>query len=107
MKRRALLPISFLACVALSPLGIRAQQAAGSTTFQDAAGNTVTVTSRHPVPAQEDLHAEFAALDANSDGSVSPAEARADKYLARSFRLLDTDHDARLRFEELRDWLDD
>ena len=107
MKRRSLLPISFLASVALSPIGAHAQQATGATTFQDAAGNTVTVTSHHAAPAQEDLHAEFAALDSNGDGGVSPREARADKYLARSFRLLDSDHDGRLRFDELREWLDD
>jgi len=107
MKRRSLLPISFLASVAFSPIGAHAQQTTGTTTFRDAAGNPVTVTSHHAAPAQEDLHAEFAALDTNGDGSVSPREARADKYLARSFQLLDTDRDGRLRFEELRKWLDD
>ena len=74
MKRRSLLPISFLASVALSPIGAHAQQATGATTFQDAAGNTVTVTSRHVAPAQEDLHAEFAALDSDGDGGLSTDE---------------------------------
>lgn len=81
MKRRSLLPISFLASFAFSSIGAHAQQTTGATTFRDAAGNPMTVTSRHAAPAQEDLHAEFAALDTNGDG--------------------------RLRFEELREWLDD
>lgn len=74
---------------------------------RDAVGNPVTVVSRPPVPAQEDLQAEFAALDTNRDGAVSRPEARVDKYLVRAFAVLDTNRDRRLQFEELRRWLDE
>jgi Ca2+-binding EF-hand superfamily protein len=59
------------------------------------------------MPAQEDLQAEFAAFDTNGDAGISPGEARADKYLARSFRMLDINRDGRLQFEEVREWLDE
>jgi hypothetical protein len=75
--------------------------------IRDAAGNPVIVVSRPPVPMQEDLQAEFAALDTNGDGAVSRAEARVDKYLVRAFAALDTNRDNRLQFEELRRWLDE
>jgi len=63
--------------------------------------------SRPPSPMQEDLQAEFAAFDRNGDGGISTAEARSDKYLVRSFRILDTSRDGRLQFEEVRKWLDE
>lgn len=107
IKRKLLLAIPLLILALWPRASAYAQQATGTATFQDAAGTPVTVTSRHAAPAQEDLQAEFAAFDRNGDGSISPAEARADKYMARAFRMLDASHDGRLQFEEVRDWLDE
>ena len=95
MKHAALFPLTFLFLAA----GAQAQEATGTATLTDSAGNPVIVTSHHARPAQEDLQAEFAALDRDGDGGVSPREARVDKYLARSFRLLDADRDGHLQFE--------
>ena len=107
MKRKWLLAVPLLIFALWPRASAYAQEATGSATFTDAAGNTVTVTSRHAAPVQEDLQAEFAAFDANDDGGISPQEARADKYMARAFRMLDGNRDGRLQFEEVRAWLDE
>lgn len=107
MKRKYLLWIPLLVLALWPRASAYAQDATGTTTLKDAAGNTVTITSHHASPAQEDVQAEFAAFDANRDGAISPREARADKYMARSFRMLDANRDGRLQFEEVREWLDE
>ena len=107
MKRKSLLLLPLLVLALWPRASAYAQVATGSATVVDAAGNTVTVTSHHAAPAQEDLQAEFAAFDTNRDGGISPREARADKYMARSFRMLDANRDGRLQFEEVREWLDE
>lgn len=107
IKRKWLLAVPLLVLALWPRASAYAQDATGSATFQDAAGNTITVTSHHAMPAQEDLQAEFAAFDADRDGGISPREARADKYLARAFRMLDSNRDGRLQFEEVREWLDE
>lgn len=86
---------------------VPATPATGAGTFRDGAGNPVTVVSRPPTPAQEDLQAEYAAIDTNADGAVSRREASVDKYLLRAFRTLDSNRDGRLQFEEMRRWLDE
>ena len=107
MKRKWLLAVPLLILALWPRASAYAQEATGSATIKDAAGNMVTVTSRHAVPAQEDLQAEFAAFDANGDGGISPREASVDKYMARAFRILDANRDGRLQFEEVRVWLDE
>jgi hypothetical protein len=106
MKRKLLLSVPLLVLLLWPRASAFAQDALRSVTLTDAAGNAVVVTSRPPAPAQEDLQAEFAAIDANADGGISPREARIDKYLARAFRTLDANRDGRLQFEEVREWLD-
>ena len=107
MKRKLLPMIPLLIFLLWPRASAYAQDATGTTTLKDAAGNTVTITSHHAMPAQEDLHAEFAAFDSNGDGAISLREAGADKYMARAFRMLDANRDGRLQFEEVRQWLDD
>lgn len=107
MKRKYLLWIPLLGLALWPRASAYAQDATGTTTLTDAAGNTVIIASRHALPAQEDLQAEFAAFDRNGDDTISPREARADKYLARSFRMLDANRDGRLQFEEVSEWLDE
>ena len=107
MKRKHLLWLPLLVLALWPRASAYAQDATGTATLKDAAGNTVIVTSHHARPAQEDLQAEFAAFDTNGDGGISASEARADKYLARSFRVLDANRDGRLQFEEVKEWLDE
>lgn len=73
----------------------------------DAAGNTTTVTSHHPVLPTRDLRAEFDRIDGNRDGSVSRREAAVDKYLVHALPTLDRDHSGRLSMDEMHAWLDD
>ncbi len=106
MKRKLLLSVPLLVLLLWPRASALAQDGTRSVSLTDAAGNPVVVTSRPPAPVQEDLQAEFTAIDANADGGISPREARIDKYLVRAFRTLDANRDGRLQFEEVREWLD-
>ena len=46
----------------------------------------------------------FGTLDANKDGKISPAEARADPDLYASFEMLDANHDGFLSPQEFAAW---
>lgn len=81
--------------------------ATGTAVLNDPLGNTITVTSHHPVPPPRDHRAEFDQIDTDRDGDVSRREAGVDKYLARAFPMLDRDRSGRLNFGEMQPWLDD
>jgi Ca2+-binding EF-hand superfamily protein len=49
---------------------------------------------------------DFAALDANGDGSLSRTEVRSNATLTGEFRAVDNDHNGRLSKEELKGWMD-
>ena len=99
-------PVSATTDAAASPAASDAA-ITGRTVTQDATGQKVLVTSQLPDPAPHDYRAAFDAMDSNSDGSISTAEASADKYLAKTFASYDRDGNAHLSFEEARSWLED
>lgn len=58
------------------------------------------VVSAANVWAQEDVEAQFKALDADGSGTLSMEEAEADADLEAVFAELDTDGNGELSFEE-------
>ena len=53
-------------------------------------------------------HVDFAALDKNSDGSLSQGEVNAsgNADLVRAFGAIDSNHNGRLSKDEMKDWTD-
>jgi Ca2+-binding EF-hand superfamily protein len=66
----------------------------------------VTVTSHPGNSISPNYHVDFAAMDANGDGSITRAEARGNPDLMREFHVVDTNHDGRLGRGEMKGWTD-
>lgn len=69
-------------------------------------GRQVIIRSYEPRTVSDGRYrVDFAALDADGDGYVSRAEARAHPALDAEFRAIDVNRDGRLSREELAGWL--
>jgi len=77
----------------------------GVVTMQREDGEVI-VRSYEPRSAQaEQYRVDFAALDADGDGYVGRAEAKAHAPLDAEFNAIDSNRDGRLSREELAGWL--
>jgi Ca2+-binding EF-hand superfamily protein len=73
-----------------------------------APGSPVRVNELPPDSISSNYRIDFGTMDANGDGSISRAEARAsgNDDLMREFHVVDANHNGRLTREELKGWLD-
>ncbi|KLI98747.1 EF-hand domain-containing protein [Luteimonas sp. FCS-9] len=78
----------------------------GVVTYDRDDGQQVVIRSYEPrSAASAQYRIDFAALDADSDGFVDRAEAKAHPTLAAEFNAIDSNRDGRLSREELAGWL--
>lgn len=78
----------------------------GMASFGEQGGQQIVVRSFEPAPAPSDAYRiDFAALDADGDGTISREEAAAHPVLRDEFAAVDADGDGLLSREELRGWI--
>lgn len=78
----------------------------GVVTFERDDGQQIIVQSYEPRQVASDRYRiEFEALDADADGRISRAEARAHPALDAEFNAIDVNRDGHLSREELAGWL--
>ena len=92
--------------IAISAALLVAPCIASAQSFTTADGTPVTVTDRPGNSISPTDSIDFAAMDADGNGSISRSEGAGNPDLMREFHVVDGNQDGRLTREELKGWLD-
>ena len=79
-------------------------QTTTATDINTADGQKITVHSGQPEILPDGPHPDFARLDINNDGFVTPDEASAYPPLANDFKHVDLNHDGKISKAEYSQW---